>query len=89
MSLLSRGLVEVAAALDLGFVDLLIDGVGLQQVVVGVKGVDPAVVQHQDAVGPLHAGHPLGDDDFCGAGDLLGKGLPDLGVGGGVHRGGS
>ena len=30
----------------------------------GVKAVDAAVVQHQDAVGVLDAGDPLGDDDL-------------------------
>src|SRR5699024_6717335 len=43
---------------------------------------------NQDAVGVLHAGNALGNDQLGGAGDMLGKGLADLGVGGGVHRAG-
>ena len=54
----------------------------------GVKGVHPAVVQHQDAVGVLDAGNALGNDDFGGAGDDPGKGGADLGISGGVNRGG-
>ena len=54
----------------------------------GVKAADPPLLQHQDAVGVFHAGHPLGNDELGGAGDLPGEGSPDFGVGGGVHGGG-
>ena len=86
--LLSGALVEVAAALDLGLVDLLVDGVGLEQVLMGVKGVYAAVVHDEDAVGVFNARDTLGDDYLGRAGDALGKGGAYLGVGGGVHGAG-
>ena len=54
----------------------------------GAKAVDPAVVQHQDAVRVLHAGDPLGNDNLGGAGDAAGEGLADFAVRGGVHGAG-
>ena len=78
-------LVEVAAALSLAAVDFLIDRVVLQQFLVGAEAVDLAVVQHEDAVGILHRGNALCNDDLGGAGDLLTERLPDLCVGGGIH----
>ena len=76
---------EIAAALDLRLVDLLVDGAVFEQVLMAVKGTDPTVVQHQDPVCPLHTGDPLGDDDLRDAGDLPGKCIPDPGVGGSIH----
>ena len=69
--LLTSLLVEVAAALSLAVVDFLIDRVVLQQFLVGAEAVDLAVVQHEDAVGILHRGNALCNDDLGGAGDLL------------------
>lgn len=83
--LLTSLLVEVAAALRLAVVDFLIDRVVLQQFLVGAEAVDLAVVQHEDAVGILHRGNALCNDDLGGAGDLLTERLPDLCVGGGIH----
>ena len=86
--LLSSRLVKVAAALDLALVDFLINGVRLQEVFVRVEGVDAAVVEDEDAVGVLHAGYALGDDDLRGAGYALAEGGAYLRVGGGVDGAG-
>ena len=54
----------------------------------GAQAVDLAVVQHQDAVGILHGGDALCDDDLGGSGDLFPERLADLGIGGGIHGAG-
>src|SRR5699024_5163135 len=72
----------------LGEVQLAVDVVGLHQLVVGADGGDAAALHHDDAVGVLDAGHPLGDDDLGGLGDKLPETLADQGVGAGVHRAG-
>ena len=46
------------------------------------------VVQNDDHIRILHGGHPLGDDQLGGAGDILGEGLTDHRIGLGVHGGG-
>ena len=86
--LLTSLLVEVAAALGLAVVDFLINGVGLQQLLMSAQAVDLAVVQHQDAVSILHRGDALCNDDLGGAGDLFPERLADLGVRGGIHGAG-
>ena len=53
-----------------------------------VKAVYRTVVQHQDAVGVLHAGNALGDDDACGAWDGAGEVCADARVRGGIHGAG-
>src|SRR5699024_7044677 len=49
---------------------------------------DAAAFQHEHMVGVLHAGDALGDDEDGSAGDLFGKALADLGVGGGIDGAG-
>ena len=41
---------------------------------------------HQDLVGVPHGGDTLGNDNDCGVFQVLGEGLPDGGLRGGVHR---
>ncbi len=84
---ISLHLVKVAAA-GLGLIHVPVNFIGFQQPFMGVKAADPAVVQHQNPVCFRHAGHPLGDDELGGVGNLLGKGGADFSVGGGVHCGG-
>ena len=52
----------------------------------GAHGADHTAVQNDDHICLLHRGYALGNDNFCGAGDLLGKGATDRGVGFGVDR---
>ena len=54
LPVLSR-LVEISAALDLRVVDLLVNGVVLQQMFMGVKGIDPSIIQYKDPVSRLDA----------------------------------
>ena len=48
-------LVEISAALNLRVVDLLVNGVVLQQMFMGVKGIDPSIIQYKDPVSGLDA----------------------------------
>src|SRR5699024_1713503 len=68
----------------LGIVQLAVDVVGLHQLLVGADGGDAAALHHDDAVGILHAGHALGNDDFGGLGDELPEALADQRVGAGI-----
>ena len=54
----------------------------------GVKTVDPAVFQNENAVGILYAGNALGDNQFGGTRYPRCKRLSDFCVGGGVHGAG-
>ena len=80
--------VKVAGAFGLAVINFLIDGVGGQHFGRGTVTADPAVIQHDHMVGVFHAGNTLGNDEHRGAGNLFGKALADLGVGGGIHSGG-
>ena len=54
-------------------VELVIPAFLLQQLLMGAEACDLTVFQHQDAVGVLDAGHPLGDDKLGGTGMCLAK----------------
>ena len=52
--------------------DVVLQGIGLpvvaplaEQLLMGAPFGDPAVLEHQDLVGILDRGDPLGDEDFC------------------------
>ena len=81
-------MVKVTSAFRLSLVNFLIDCIGFQQIFVGVKAADPAVVQHQDAVRVLHTGNALGNDDLGGSGDYRLQGIPDFGIRGRIHGAG-
>ena len=78
--------VRVGALAGLGLVDLPVYLIVAQQLLVGGKAVDPAVVHDDDAVAVLDTGDPLGDDQTCRIRDLLLEGPADLRIGRGVDR---
>ena len=52
------------------------------------EAVDAALVQNKDAVGVLHAGNTLGNDDLRRIRDLLAQGLANARVRRGIDRAG-
>ncbi len=60
----------------------------MQQLLVGAGLAQPPVVQHEDAVGVLHGGEAVGDDDRGAARQEPGEGVPDQELGFGVDAGG-
>lgn len=72
--------VEVAHIFALNGIDLLIQRVGLQQLLVGVKSRYHTIVHHQYAVTVANAENALSDDDFCHVRQLSVQSLSYLGI---------
>src|SRR5699024_1030843 len=67
-------------------IDFLIDRIALQQIVMGVKSIDPSVVQYKDPVCGLYTGNTLGNNDLGSSWDLFSKSGPDTGVSCRIYR---
>ena len=73
-------LVKVAAVGSLNVINLLVQDVGLQQLLVGVKARNYAVVHHEDAVAALHTRDALGNDNLRHLRQFLAEGALNLGI---------
>ena len=65
-------------------IDFRIDGIGLDEFFVRADGVDFAALHDDDAVGVLHRGDTLRDDDLGRRGDIFAECLADERVGMGI-----
>ena len=78
-------MVKISPALHLHIINLLINGIGCKQFLMGIKAVHFTVLQDQNAVRVLYAGNTLGNNQLCSARYPGGKSLPNPGVRSSIH----
>ena len=71
----------------MGLIDFLVDTAALLQLLVGAFLHDPAPVQDNDLIRGGKGRDPVGNQDNTGFAEPLGDGLPDPGIGLGIHGG--